>query len=292
MDQGPAEAVAAMVAGAAAGERDAADVAGWLASRLRPAGIPAASLKEEPMRVRPVLPLAGRIRNATARRQSTAPFRRFTDQARLAVQEATEAARLLRHAHVGTEHLLLGLLSDEEWLAGKALKSLGLSLAEVRRQVTEIARQGEHTSPGGIPFTPQARRALELSLREALGLGHNDIGTEHLLLGLLREHRCIAALVLNRLGAGHDRVREQVAGLAAPAGLAGAAEELDQVRAAKEAALDAEDFEAAKALRDREKELAALHAALTENQRLHREIERLRARLRDHGIEPRDHGAA
>jgi prophage maintenance system killer protein len=368
MNPDPPEAVAAMVAAIASGGPSLAEVADWLASRLRPAarmqaraaaidellasgaleahvgggrdaiqaeldkfGRTAADEKEEPMRARPALPLAERIRKATTRRQPTGPLRRFTDGARRSVQFAGEEARLLRHSYVGTEHLLLGLVAEEEGLAAQALKSLGLSLAEIRRQVTEIATPGQDAPSRQFPFTPQARRVLELSLREALSLGHHYIGTEHLLLGLLGEERGIAARVLTGLGADHDRVRERLVDLmnqiqhakrergqalqATLAELADTQEQLNQVRARKEAALDAEDFEAARGLRDQESELLAdrarlerqveaasetagvipavldenvLQAVLNENQRLQREVNRLRALLRDHGIEPDD----
>jgi prophage maintenance system killer protein len=408
----PPEAVAAMIAAIASGAASPAEVADWLASRLRPAsqtratytvaeaqtrikeafsgifqemgdlglaiqraedktaqmqaragaidellasgaleyqvgrgadaiqaeldkfGRTAADKKEEPVRARPALPLAERIRKATTRRQPTGPLRRFTDGARRSVQFAGEEARLLRHGYVGTEHLLLGLVAEEEGLAAQALKSLGLSLAEIRRQVTEIATPGQDAPSHQVPFTPQARRVLELSLREALSLGHHYIGTEHLLLGLLGEERGIAARVLTGLGADHDRVRERLVDLinqvqhakrergqalqATLAELADTQEQLNQVRARKEAALDAEDFEAARALRDQERELLAdrerlglqveaasetagvipavldenvLQAVLNENQKLQREVDRLRALLRDHGIEP-DNGTA
>jgi prophage maintenance system killer protein len=378
MNPDPPEAVAAMVAAIASGGPSLAEVADWLASRLRPAaqmqaraaqmqaraaaidellasgaledhagggadaiqaeldkfGRTAADKKEEPMRARPALPLAERIRKATTRRQPTGPLRRFTDGARRSVQFAGEEARLLRHSYVGTEHLLLGLVAEEEGLAAQALKSLGLSLAEIRRQVTEIATPGQDAPSRQFPFTPQARRVLELSLREALSLGHHYIGTEHLLLGLLGEERGIAARVLTGLGADHDRVKERLVDLmnqiqhakrergqalqATLAELADTQEQLNQVRARKEAALDAEDFEAARGLRDQESELLAdrarlerqveaasetagvipavldenvLQAVLNENQKLQREVDRLRDLLRDHGIEP-DNGTA
>jgi prophage maintenance system killer protein len=297
-------------------------------------GRTAADKKEEPVRARPALPLGERIRKATTRRQPTGPLRRFTDGARRSVQFAGEEARLLRHGYVGTEHLLLGLLAEEEGLAAQALKSLGLSLAEIRHQVTEIATPGQDAPSRQVPFTPQARKVLELSLREALSLGHHYIGTEHLLLGLLAPGRGIAARVLTGLGADYDRVKERLVDLinqvqhakrergqalqATLAELADTQEQLIQVRARKEAALDAEDFEAARGLRDQERELLAerdrlgrqveaasetvgvipavldenvLQAVLNENQKLQREVDRLRGLLRDHGIEP-DGGTA
>ena len=278
------------------------------------------------MRARPALPLAGRIRKATARRQPAGKgFRRFSNQAMLAVHLATEEARGLRHGHVGPEHLLLGLVHHDEGLAAKALQSLGLSLAEVRHQVISTTGYGQHIPPRHVPFTPQAKRALELSRREALSLGHNCIGPEHVLLGLLREKRGIGARVLTGLCVDYHQVRARIAdlmnqgeqagqtaqraGQAAPAELADTVRQLGQVRARKEAALDAEDFVAARALRDREKELLAaksrlerqletlpdladiLQAVLVENHRLNRALDRLRNVLRDHGIAP-DGGTA
>jgi ATP-dependent Clp protease ATP-binding subunit ClpC len=137
-------------------------------------------------------------------------FERFTDRARRVVVTAQEEARMLNHNFVGTEHILLGLLGEGEGLAAKALESLGISLDAVRQQVEEITGHGEHTPPGSIPFTPGAKRTLELSLTEAVRLGHDYVGTEHILLGLLREGEGVAAQVLVKLGADVNRVREQV----------------------------------------------------------------------------------
>jgi ATP-dependent Clp protease ATP-binding subunit ClpA len=137
-------------------------------------------------------------------------FERFTDRARRVVVLAQEEARTLNHNYIGTEHILLGLLREDEGVAAQALKALGISLETVRQQVEEIIGQGEQAPSGHIPFTPRAKKVLELSLREALQLGHNYIGTEHILLGLIREGHGVAAQVLVRLGAGLDRVRLQV----------------------------------------------------------------------------------
>jgi hypothetical protein len=125
-------------------------------------------------------------------------FERFTDRGRRVVVLAQEEARLLNHDYIGTEHILLGLIHEGE------------GVAAVRAQVEEIIGQGEHPPGGHIPFTPRAKKVLELSLREALALGHNYIGTEHILLGLIREGEGVAAQVLVKLGADHDRVRQQV----------------------------------------------------------------------------------
>ncbi len=137
-------------------------------------------------------------------------FERFTDRARRVVVLAQEEARLLNHNYIGTEHILLGLIHEGEGVAAKALESLGISLEAVRKQVEEFIGQGQSSPSGHIPFTPRAKKVLELSLREALNLGHNYIGTEHILLGLIREGEGVAAQVLVKLGADLGRVRQQV----------------------------------------------------------------------------------
>ncbi|MCW2525937.1 MAG: ATP-dependent Clp protease ATP-binding protein, partial [Pseudonocardiales bacterium] len=137
-------------------------------------------------------------------------FERFTDRARRVVVLAQEEARMLNHNYIGTEHILLGLIHEGEGVAAKALESLGISLEAVRQQVEEIIGQGQQAPSGHIPFTPRAKKVLELSLREALQLGHNYIGTEHILLGLIREGEGVAAQVLVKLGADLNKVRQQV----------------------------------------------------------------------------------
>src|SRR5258707_527681 len=137
-------------------------------------------------------------------------FERFTDRARRVVVLAQEEARMLNHNYIGTEHVLLGLIHEGEGAAAKALESLGISREAVRQQVEEIIGQGQQAPSGHIPFTPRAKKVLELSLREALQLGHNYIGTEHILLGLIREGEGVAAQVLVKLGADLNRVRQQV----------------------------------------------------------------------------------
>ena len=155
-------------------------------------------------------------------------FERFTDRARRVVVLAQEEARLLNHNYIGTEHILLGLIHEGEGVAAKALESLGISLEAVRQQVEEIIGQGGASPSGHIPFTPRAKKVLELSLREALQLGHNYIGTEHILLGLIREGEGVAAQVLVKLGADLSRVRQQViqllSGYPGPSGTAPQAE--------------------------------------------------------------------
>jgi prophage maintenance system killer protein len=311
----PPEATKVMVAELDAGTVDAGDVTDWLAPRLRLDDRTATCAKEAPMRR--WLPLVAEMKLATLRKQPTGMFRRFTDRARRVVQLAQEEARLLNHNYVGTEHLLLGLLGEGEGVAAKALESLGVSLGAVRAQVEELIGHGQSAPAGHLPFTPRAKKALALSLREALQLGHNYIGTEHILLGLAREGEGVAAEMLAGFGAGHARLRDRVLQLltgegeqagawtrlvrmTVPADLHDYDQKIAQVRREKETAIDARDFGAAAALRDREKQLLAqklgrerewmagvdVQAVIAENQRVHRELERLRGLLRQHGIEP------
>jgi ATP-dependent Clp protease ATP-binding subunit ClpC len=137
-------------------------------------------------------------------------FERFTDRARRVVVLAQEEARMLNHNYIGTEHLLLGLIQEGEGVAAQALDALGISLEDARRDIEEIIGQGPAVPTGHIPFTPRAKKVLEFALREALQLGHNYIGTEHILLGLVREGEGVAAQVLQKLGADLARVREIV----------------------------------------------------------------------------------
>ena len=273
-------------------------------------------------------------------------FERFTDRARQAVSLAQEEAKRLDHGYIGTEHVMLGLIRQTDGVAARALESLGISLDGVRQQVEEIIGRGQQTPSGHIKFTPRAKMVLELSLRESLQLGHNYIGTEHILLGLIREGDGVAAQVLVQLGADLNRVRQQVIQLLhghpaeEPVSDPSAAQELrllpavktrleaveqrltaieqrigtrpdtsdldeqiEIVRIEKEAAVDAHDYAQAASLRDREKELLATKAARQERwaarhpaladlaervQQLADEVERLRAALRRHGIDPQD----
>jgi ATP-dependent Clp protease ATP-binding subunit ClpC len=251
-------------------------------------------------------------------------FERFTERARRVIVLAQEEARLLNHDYVGTEHLLLGLAHEGQGVAAKALEVLGIRLETLRSQVEEIIGRGQRAPSGHIPFTPRAKKVLELSLRQALELGHDYIGTEHLLLGLIREGEGVAAQVLVKLGADLPRARGQVIELLSghaggmeaaarsrlvrmtvPDDLREAEEQLAQVRRQKEAAIEAEEFDRAAGLRDQERDLLArvaererawtagvdLAAVVQENQRLHGEVERLRELLHQHGIEP-DGGTA
>ena len=138
-------------------------------------------------------------------------FERFTERARQVVVLAQDEARALKHNYIGTEHILLGLLREEEGLAARVLESLDITVEEVRAQVARIVGQGDEVTTGQIPFTPRAKKVLELALREALSLGHNYIGTEHILLGLLREEEGLAARVLESLDITVEEVRAQVA---------------------------------------------------------------------------------
>jgi ATP-dependent Clp protease ATP-binding subunit ClpC len=271
-------------------------------------------------------------------------FERFTDRARRVVVLAQEEARMLNHAHIGTEHLLLGLVHEGQGVAARALEALGISLEAVRREVEEVIGRGERPPAGHIPFTPRAKKVLELSLRESTQLGHEYIGTEHILLGLLREGEGVAAQVLVKMGTDLNRVRQQVievlhgrSGERPPSGRRARArsagdllerldaldqrleaierwvglrpdlrdldEEIARVRREKEAAIEAQDFKTAAALRDKERELIVGQDAREQEQvagpsladeigRLKAELERLHAVLRERGIEPGDDAAS
>jgi hypothetical protein len=168
-------------------------------------------------------------------------FERFTNRARRVVVLAQEEARLLNHNYIGTEHLLLGILAIGEGTAVRALDEMGITLDIVRQQVEQVIGVGaqEQRPSGHIPFTPRAKKVLELSLREALRLGHNYIGTEHILLGLIREGNGVAAQILTRLGGDLSVVRMHVIRLAASSGEGPEAADLPpvRVRVAKRAGL-------------------------------------------------------
>jgi ATP-dependent Clp protease ATP-binding subunit ClpC len=137
-------------------------------------------------------------------------FERFTERARQVVVLAQEEARILKHNYIGTEHILLGLLREEEGLAARVLESLDITVERVRAQVVRIVGSGEEVTSGQIPFTPRAKKVLELALREALSLGHNYIGTEHILLGLVRENEGVAARILLDFDADSEKIRNEV----------------------------------------------------------------------------------
>ncbi len=195
-------------------------------------------------------------------------FKRFTDRARRVVVLAQEEARRLRHDSVGTEHILLGLIREGqgEDVAARALESLGLDPDAVRQQVEEITGrgEGEQEATGHMPFTPRAKKVLELSLREALQLGHEHIGAEHILLGLLREGDGVAAQVLVSMGADLNRVRAQVLRL------------MDSPLADVIATGEVES------------RLVVLSDQVSQ---LSQEVERLRGLLRQHGLEPGENTA-
>jgi hypothetical protein len=268
---------------------------------------------------------------------------RFTDQARRAVVLAEEEARTLDHNRIGTEHLLLGLIREGDGVAARALESLGISLQPVRQQVEEMIGRGQQVPSEQIPFTPRSKKVLELSLRESLQLGQDHVGTEHILLGLIREGDGVAAQVLVRLGADLNRVRQQVIELVSDlrpqsgrrpprevvpviwmqvrldvvegrlaaveqrVGIGPDTSDLDEqvnrIRGERHAAATTQEYEQAASLREREKELLASKTARQEQwaaghptlpdlaeryQQLVEEIERLRAVLRQHGIDPQD----
>jgi ATP-dependent Clp protease ATP-binding subunit ClpC len=137
-------------------------------------------------------------------------FERFTERARQVVVLGQEEARALKHNYIGTEHLLLGLLREEEGIAARVLESFDITLGEVRDQVKRLVGQGdEEIVTGQIPFTPRAKKVLELALREALSLGHNYIGTEHVLLGIVREDQGVAARILLDFDADAEKIRDE-----------------------------------------------------------------------------------
>ena len=268
-------------------------------------------------------------------------FERFTDRARRVVVLAQEEARMLNHNYVGTEHILLALIREEGGVAAHALQSLGITEETARQQAEEVVGPDQPgPQRGHLPLTPRAKKTLQLSMREAIALGHAYIGTEHILLGLLREDDGAAIRVLNGLGVDPDRVRQQViqlvsarriqeqpgTGRAAGRGkrkllselrgrldslewrysvleqrvgtapeLGQLDREISQVRRDKESAIDAQDFENAAVLRDREQQLLGDKAARLQEwaalPSLSDEVERLRDLLRRHGIDPQD-GAA
>src|SRR5947207_7406690 len=142
--------------------------------------------------------------------ERTLLFERFTERARQVVVLAQDEARALKHNYIGTEHILLGLLREEEGLAARVLESLDITVEEGRAQVARIVGQGDEGTTGQIPFTPRAKKVLELALREALSLGHNYIGTEHILLGLVRENEGVAARILLDFDADAEKIRNEI----------------------------------------------------------------------------------
>jgi ATP-dependent Clp protease ATP-binding subunit ClpC len=137
-------------------------------------------------------------------------FERYTERARQVVVLAQDEARALRHDYIGTEHILLGLLREEEGLATRVLESFDITLEQARAQVAKVVGRGDEVPTGQIPFTPRSTKVLNLALDEALALGHNYIGTEHLLLGLVREGEGVGARILLDLGADADSIRNEI----------------------------------------------------------------------------------
>jgi len=268
-------------------------------------------------------------------------FERFTDRARRVVVLAQEEARMLNHNYIGSEHIFLGLIREDGGVAARALESLGVTEETARQQVQQVVGSGEPgPQPGHLPFTPRGKKILQLSLREAIALGHAYIGTEHILLGLLREGDGAAIRVLDGLGVDPIKVRQRVIQLVSArrvqeepetshAGGRGKRkllselrdrldsldwrlsvleqrvgtapelgqldQEISQVGRDKESAIEAQDFENAAVLRDREQQLLGAKAARLQEwaalPSLSDEVERLRDLLRRHGIDPQD-GAA
>jgi ATP-dependent Clp protease ATP-binding subunit ClpA len=289
-----------VIAALGAGRLDTAGLAEWLSPRLSQTCV-----KEAPMHGW----LPGR--NRSGRRKGTM-FQRFSPEARQVVVGSQEEARSLRHGYIGTEHLLLGLLRQHDGVAAQALRAAGVSPEAARHEVLDIIGRGHQVPHGHIPFTTRAKKVLQLSLREARELGHLYLGTEHLLLGLLREGQGVACQVLTRLGADADTVREHVAELSGqpevpgqpvvPPGIRDYDLRIAQARQDKDAALDAGDTAQAATARGTEKQLIAEREHLivdwsagTDVATLGREIDRLRdevRRLQDlllrHGIGPEE----
>ena len=194
-------------------------------------------------------------------------FERFTERARQVVVLAQDEARALRHNYIGTEHVLLGLLREEEGVAARVLEGFDVSLEEVRAQVARIIGEGDDVVIGQVPFTPRAKKVLELSLREALSLGHNYIGTEHILLGLAREGEGVGMRILVDYDVDEGKIREAVvhtlSGARRPVDPAAELapdlrDEVERVRGEKAEAIAAQSFERVASLRTRERNLVRL----------------------------------
>ncbi len=242
-------------------------------------------------------------------------FRRFSPRARQAIIDSQLEARSLRHGYIGTEHLLLGLLRETEGVAGQALRAAGITEEPARQRIVEIVGRGAQEPAGHIPFTGRAKKVLGLALREAAHLNHLYIGTEHILLGLLREGDGLACQVLTNLGADVTVIRGEVmtllatpaaelAGQVVPPHLRDIDLKITQAGQQKDAAIDAGDFPRAAALRDRERELLAERdhrlaqwragadpeALGREIGRLREEVRRLQDLLLQHGIDAGEPG--
>jgi hypothetical protein len=308
VDLEPAEDTAAVVADLAAGRRSGADLAAWLSPRIsaypEPA-VPLSPAKETPMH--------GWLPNLrrNPRHKGDLMFRRFSPRAREVVISAQQEARALHHGFIGTEHILLGLLRDRDGVAGRALHVLGISPEAAREQVLDIIGEGKQDLAGHIPLTPRSKKVLELAVREAVHLGHLHVGTEHILLGLVREGDGVGWHVLHRLGLTVPKVRDQVLQLVSqdqqapshvitPPGIRDYDTRIELARQAKDAAVDAKDLDRAAAARESEKELLAGRDRLIaewsagvdlptlgrELDWLRDEVNRLQGLLLRHGIEP------
>jgi Clp amino terminal domain, pathogenicity island component len=308
VDLEPAEDTAAVVAGLAAGRRSATDLAAWLSPRIsayRKPAVPLSPAKEAPMH--------GWLPNLrrNPRRKGDLMFRRFSPRAREVIISAQQEALALHHGFIGTEHLLLGLLRDRDGVAGRALHVLGISPEAAREQVLDIVGGSRHEVTGHIPLTPRSKRVLELAVQEAVRLGHLYVGTEHILLGLVREGDGVGWHVLHRLGLTVPKVRDQVLQLVSqdrqapshvitPPGIRDYDTRIELARQAKDAAVDAKDLDRAAAARESEKELLAERDRLIaqwsagvdiptlgrELDWLRDEVNRLQGLLLRHGIEP------
>jgi hypothetical protein len=308
VDLEPAEDTAAVVADLGAGRRCATDLAGWLAPRIsayrEPAVLPSPA-KEAPMH--------GWLPNLrrTSRHKGDLMFRRFSPRAREVLVSAQQEARALHHGFIGTEHLLLGLLRDRDGVAGRTLHVLGISPEAAREQVLDIIGEGQAKVTGHIPLTPRSKKVLELAVQEAVRLDHLHVGTEHILLGLVREGDGVGWHVLHRLGLTVPRVRDQVLQLVSqdrqapshvitPPGIRDYDTRIELARQAKDAAVDAKDLDRAAAARESEKELLAERDRLIaqwsagvdlptlgrELDWLRDEVNRLQGLLLRHGVEP------
>jgi hypothetical protein len=207
----PPEATMSIITGITAGQAGAAEVRNWLLPRL----YRESEAEKWEAQMHNLLP--ARRRRRRAEKSSSGLFMRFNDQARQAIVLAGEEARTLDHGYIGTEHLLLGLLREGDGIAARALQGLGITLAAVRQQLEEIIGHGKERPSGRIPFTPRAKKVIQLSRQEAADLGSDYIATEHILLAMTREGGGVAAQVLTRLGADHGRLREEAGRLAAAA---------------------------------------------------------------------------
>ncbi len=216
--------------------------------------------------------------------EGTPMFERFSRRARQAVVLAQEEARDLGHDYIGTEHVLLGLVREDDGIAAIVLRDLGITATQVRAQVEEIVGRGKGSPSGHIPFTPRAKKVLELSLREAMQFGHNYIGTEHVLLGVIREGKGVAAQILVKQGANLPAVRQAIlAELGEPDPGESKAETESRL-----ASLVEFDIPSGIEIRvgRRKRLVRELTALFQENDKLRKEVDRLSQLLREHGIDP------